>query len=897
MTRSRVLITNILILIIYILSFTTVFGQNTDNEKQQYPYQDSLLSIQERVNDLLSRMSLEEKIRQMDMYNAVSFTKNKSFLKEKADSLFGELGAGSMHVRGFQSNTVQLCNETQKYVIEHSRWGIPILFIEEALHGAFTSGSTVFPVPLALASTWNPDLVESAGQVIATESRAHGVAMGLGPVLGIAREPRWGRVEETYGEDPFLVGEMGLAMVKGLQGSDLTSNRSIIAEPKHFAVHSQPEAGANCMAVFTDKREARSSFLVPFEKAFRKGKARAVMSAYSEWNGIPCTANEWLLTDLLRDEWGFKGFVLSDLGAINQLHTTHHIADSPKDAIRQAVTAGVDMQFYDFSNELFQNSLIELVNGQKLPITTIDRAVSEILRLKFELGLFERPYSDANLALQRNHTKIHQMVALQTAHEAICLLKNDKQLLPLKKNIKKIAVLGPNSNDKSLTGGYSRPNAEVMTVLEGIKKIAGPEISILHENAIPVVMKGVAVSAEFLWLPDLSEQGLHGEYFNNPELSGEPALIRIDKQVDFNWGAEAPAKNLNKDAYTIRWTGYLIPPEDFTGWFGTSSDDGSRLYIDDKLVVDSWSNGTVISKHQMPFKANQKYKIKLEYREDAWDAKVSLRWDYKAYKIEKAKQLAEKSDLAIVVLGENEAIVGENRDRTSLDLYGSQLKFVQEIHETGTPVVVVLINGRPISTPWISENIPAVIEAWFPGEQGGLAIADVLFGEYNPAGRLPITIPRSVGQSPIYYNQKAWMHHRNVDETDKPLYHFGHGLSYSEFEYNNLKLSSSELKANDLLKISLDVKNTGHFDGDEVVQLYVNDLVSSVTTPNIELKAFKRIRIKSGQTVPVYLNIKIADLALWNKDMKQVVEPGKFKIMIGSSSKDIRLNTEILIVE
>ena len=884
----------ILGLIFSIMVYGQVYGMD---DVTHYPYQDSSLAVDQRVEDLLGRMSLAEKVRQMDMVNADLFAQGESFLPEKIEALLGSLGAGSMHVRGFQADTVKLCNAAQQYVVEHSRWGIPVLFLEEALHGAYTKDSTLFPIPLGLASTWNPDLVESVGRVIATESRAHGIAMGLGPVLGLAREPRWGRVEETYGEDPYLVGEIGLAMIRGWQGADLTSDRSILAEPKHFAVHSQPLAGANCMPVFTGEREARSSFLVPFEKAFRQGQARAAMSAYSEWNGVPCTGNPWLLTDLLRDEWGFKGFVLSDLGAISQLQTQHYIADSPKDAMRQAVAAGVDMQFYDFDNDVYQNTLIELVEEGQLPLDAIDRAVGDILRVKFELGLFERPYVDEALAPQRNHCQAHQEIALRAAQESICLLKNKDKLLPLRKDIKTIAVLGPNADDKSLTGGYAREHGEVMTVVEGLKRTVGADVKILHEAGIPIVMKGVAVPSEYLWLPDLSGPGLKGEYFDNPDLSGEPVLTRQDASINFHWGESAPVQELGKDQFSIRWTGTLIPKEDFAGWLGISSDDGSRLSIDDHWVVDHWAGSTLISQHAMTFKANQKYKITLEYRDTGWDAHVSLRWDYQAYGIEKAKELAAQADVAVVVVGENSSIVGENKDRASLDLYGEQLPFVQEIHSTGTPVVVILLNGRPISIPWMAEKVSAIVEAWFPGEAGGLALAQVLLGKVNPAGRLPMTIPYSVGQCPIYYNQKAWFHRRNVDHTDQPLYPFGHGLSYSTFDYGHLELSATELSANDELVVSFDVTNQGPLDGDEIVQLYVNDVISSVTTPHIELKAFKRVHIKSGQATSVRLKLSMSELALWTRDMKRVVEPGKFEIMIGRSSQDIRLRTTIVVLE
>ena len=380
---------------------------------------------------------------------------------------------------------------------------------------------------------------------------------------------------------------------------------------------------------------------------------------------------------------------------------------------------GVNMQFYDFPNSEYQNNLIQLVNENQLSISNIDSAVAAILRIKFELGLFENPYTNPKLALERNNTDTHKEIALRAAEEAICLLKNDNDILPLNKNIKTIAVIGPNADDNSLAGGYSREDAKVMTVLEGVKKIAGPDVTVLHETAIPIVMKGMAVPSEYLWLPDLSAHGLKGEYFNNQELTGEAVLEKNDEQIDFAWGSQAPALKINKDNFSVRWTGYLIPEEDFSGWLGISCDDGGRLFIDDKMVIEKKPDGTIISTSQIQFKAGKKYKIKLEYNEDMWDASVSLRWNYKAYQIDKAVELAQKSDVAIVVLGENNSIVGENKDRTSLDLYGGQLELLQKIYRTGTPVVVVLLNGRPISIPWIAENIPAVVEAWFPGEMGG----------------------------------------------------------------------------------------------------------------------------------------------------------------------------------
>ncbi len=868
----------VLFLSVIVFTFSEVKAQQV-----KYPFQNSELSVEKRVEDLLNRMSLEEKVRQMDMYRGRDFLNEGNFSRKKTKNIIGKLGLGAIH--DLYPESTKLINDIQKYVIKENRWGIPAILMEEMLHGYLGTGSTAFPMNIGLGATWDPDLMKKIGKVIGTEARIHGVHFGLGPVLGIGREPRWGRVAETFGEDTYLAGEIGLGMILGMQGDTLASNTSIIAEPKHFAVHSIPEGGGNSSPILVGERTAREDFLPVFEKAFKKGGALGTMVAYTELDGIPSAVNKWLLTDVLRKEWGFKGITISDLGAIKYVQTTHFVTDSPKESIRQSVAAGVDMQFYDFTNEFWQATIIELVKENKLSIDAINRAAAGVLRLKFILGLFENPYVNENLIVKKFHSKEHQEIALEAGRKSIVLLKN-KNILPLKKDIKTIAVIGPNA-DASRLGGYSVRNKKAITILEGIKEVVSSGVNVLYEEGVPLIVKGQVIPSTFLFTSDEKNNGLKGEYFNNMELEGDPVLTRIDKQLEFDW-PWSPGNGVNDDRFSIRWTGFIKSQESFEGWIGLSSDDGIRMWIGDKLVIDNWNKGaTNIVTIPIDVEANKKYKIRIEMWEGGWGARAHLRWNFKKVNLKPAVELAKRSDIAIVILGESRELVEENRDVATLDLHGKQLELIKAIHKTGTPVVCVLLNGRPLSINWINENIPAIVEGWFPGEAGGRAIADVLFGNYNPAGRLPITFPKSVGQLPIYYNQKPSAIHKYVSESETPLYPFGFGLSYTKFVYSNLKVSNYKNKIGEVVKVSVDVKNIGGFDGEEVVQLYINDIYSSVTTPKKSLKGFKRILIKKGETKTVTFEVTSDELAIWNRKMKRVVESGEFEVMIGGSSVDL----------
>ncbi|MGH9764245.1 MAG: glycoside hydrolase family 3 C-terminal domain-containing protein, partial [Blastocatellia bacterium] len=546
---------------------------------------------------------------------------------------------------------------------------------------------------------------------------------------------------------------------------------------------------------------------------------------------------------------------------------------------------GVDMQFYDFPNDFFQKTVISLVDEGKLTSAQIDRAAGGVLRLKFMLGLFDNPYVDPNLLAERFHSKANQEVSLEAALKSICLLKNERSVLPLKRDVKTIAVIGPNA-DKSRLGGYSVRNRKAVTVLEGIRETAGPGVNVLYDEGVPLISKGQVIPSSCFLTPDRKQSGLKGEYFNNRRLDGSPALTRIDPELGFTW-PDSPGPGVGADNFSARWTGYLKPDKSFKGWIGISSDDGMRVWIDDRLVIDNWRKGaTAIETAPMEFKTGSEYRLKIEMWEGGGEARAELRWNAVEDDMSRAIAIARKADVAIVVLGESEELVEENRDVATLDLYGKQTDLIKAVYETGTPVVCVLLNGRPLSFNWIAENVPAILECWFPGELGGQAVAKVLFGDYNPAGRLPITFPKSVGQLPFYYSQKPSTLHRYVGESDRPLYPFGYGLSYSTFAYSNLRVSP-ESNADGRVEVSVDVTNTGERPGEEVVQLYVRDLYSSVTTPVKALKGFQRIMLNKGETRRVAFLLTAADLSLWNREMKRVVEPGEFEAMAGGNSEDL----------
>ncbi len=752
-------------------------------------YKNASLPVDERVKDLLGRMTLEEKVAQMESTwqnrgysmpeSAYFFTTDGNLETAKAKAILknglgefsrpSEAVAGANHHPATPEAMANLTNQVQKLMLEDTRLGIPLIFHEECLHGLAATGGTSYPQAIGLASTWDPALLQKIFAATALEVRTRGVQECLMPVIDLARDPRWGRTEETYGEDPYLVSRMGVAAVQGLQGEGQSIDGDhVLATLKHFAVHSQPEGGTNVGPAPYAERTIRESFFVPFEVAIHEANARTVMPSYNELDGIPNHSNVWLLRDVLRKEWGFDGLVVSDYFAIDEMISRHHIAANCADAAKFAILAGVDIEL-PFTH--CYSELPALVKSGQVPEALIDQAVARMLRAKFELGLFDHPYVDPKRAAEVSNTKADQQLALEAAHETITLLKNQNNLLPLDAGkFKRIAVIGPNAADVHL-GGYSGQPGRGVSILQGIKDKVGGKAEVLYAEGCRITESK----------PD--------------------------------WNADK-----------------VVP---------------SDPKLDEKRIAE-------------------------------------------------AVAVMQKADIGIVVVGENEQTVreawGENHlgDRDDLNLLGRQDELVKQLLTTGKPVVVVLIHGRPNSINSIAANAPAILDGWYLGQEGGSALADVLFGDYNPAGRLPITVPRSVGQLPDYYYSKPTAKRGYLFADKSPLFPFGFGLSYTTFRYANVQVAPASIPPTGSVTVQVDVTNTGKRTGDEVVQLYVRDEVSSVTRPVKELRGFERISLKPGETRKVTFTLGPAALQFYNRDMKRVVEPGKFTVMVGPNSADLQ---------
>jgi beta-glucosidase len=752
-------------------------------------YRDAHAPVEQRVADLLSRMTLEEKIAQLEgTWQNPTFATDPSqrivdekgaFIPEHAAVLLknglGEMSRPS-EKRG-PRQMAELTNSIQKWLKENTRLGVPILFHEECLHGHAAPKGTSYPQAIALASTWDPTLVHDIFGSVAAEVRARGAQECLAPVLDLARDPRWGRTEETYGEDPYLVSRIGVAAIEGYQGASPFLDKShVFASAKHFAVHGQPEGGTNAAPGNYSERVIREYFLRPFEAAVREAHVQAVMPSYNEIDGIPAHSNTHLLTGILRQEWGFEGVVVSDYFGIDELRKLHHVVANKEDAAKMALAAGVDVEL-PFADAY--NSLATQVKAGRIAEASVDRSVARILRVKFLAGLFDDPYVDPAFAEQITNSAEHRQLAIKAAHEAIILLKNQNNLLPLAKGkYKRIAVIGPNAAEVHL-GGYSDNPGRGVSVLQGIKDKVGSSGEVLYSLGCKIT------------------------------------------ETEPDWNA-------------------------------------------DKVVL-----------------GDQALNVK---------------------RIQEAVKTTQNADIAILVLGENEQTsreawaVEHPGDRDNLDLLGNQDDLVKAIVATGKPVVVFLLHGRPNSINYIAENVPAILDGWYLGQETGTAVADVLFGDYNPGGKLSITVPRSTGQLPDYYYQKPSAKREYLGSTTKPLYPFGWGLSYSNFQFANLRLSPSTIGPQGKTMISVDVTNVGKLRGDEVVQLYIRDEVSSVTRPVKELRGFRRTSLNPGETKTVELPLGPDELSFLNREMKRVVEPGTFKIMVGGNSDQL-IEINLTVVE
>ena len=762
-------------------------------QAQQFPYKNSTLPTEKRVNDLLGRMTVEEKVGQLskllgwDMYSkngkqvTISDKLRKAVKEQHIGLLWATLRADPWTQKTLLNglNPVEAARATnaiQRYMVDSTRLGIPLLLSEEAPHGHMAIGATVFPTAIGQASTWNPRLIQDMASTIAMETYAVGGKNGYGPVLDLARDPRWSRTEETYGEDPYLIGQMGSAMIRGFQGEKLGERDKIIGTLKHFVAYAAPDGGHNGESVSFGERSLRQYFLPPFERAVKSG-AGSVMTAYNSIDGIPCSANPWLLKDILRKDWGFSGFVVSDLLSISGLNGGHATAATAEEAASQSIHAGLDV---DLSGTGYGPNLLKAVQQGLVEPAVLDTAVARVLRMKFNLGLFDRPYVDEKLVAQKVATVQNKMVARQVARESIVLLKNDQHILPLSKSLKRIAVIGPNAdNTYNQLGDYTAPQAEgkVQTLLTGIR-------AAVDKNTKIDYVKGCAIR-------DTSNSDI-------------AAAVAAAKQAD---------------------AVVLVLGGSSARDFKTSYQATGAANVDPNTVSDMES--------------------------------------------------------------------GEGFDRVSLDMMGDQIKLLKAVQATGKPVILVTIMGRQLNLNWAAEHVPAIVNAWYPGQEGGLAIADVLFGDYNPAGRLPISVPRSVGQLPVHYNHTKPKHHDYVEMSAKPLYAFGYGLSYSSFDYSNLQVNLKESGDDFLCTVSFDVANMSKLAGDEVAQLYVVDEVSSVVTPVMQLKRFERKSIAAGKTASYSFQLSKEDLKLWNAGNAWKTEKGKFKFLVGASSDDIRLKGEM----
>ncbi len=840
-------------------------------------YRDARLTVDERVADLLGRMTIEEKLGQLRCGD------DMGKLDEYADGGFGALACV---LRGYgPKEAAERAATIKKLFIERSRLGIPVLIHDEGLHGLVGRGATSFPQAIGLAAAWDVDLETRVARAIAREARTRGIRQLLSPVVNIARDARWGRVEETFGEDTFLTSRLGAAFCRALQ------DEGVIATPKHL-IANVGDGGRDSNSVDLNKRILNEVYFPPFEACIKEGGALSVMSAYNSIDGRPCSSNRDLLTGTLRGDWGFKGFVVSDYGSVGGIRDLHKAAGTWGEAGKQAIEAGLDMELP--TGYVFGAPLLEMVKGGKVPMSVVDEAVKRVLYAKFSMGLFEEAATDPEEAERVNDSAEHRALALEAARKAIVLLKNDGGCLPLRKDLGTIAVLGPVSDEARL-GGYSGSGMRTVSILEGIKRIVSPSTRVLWAKGCDIDISSFPAVPAALLIPSGGKPGQHGlkgEYFDNRDLSGRPVIERVDDRIGFDWGSGSPDPRLDPDRFSVRWTGKLVPGKSGPGRFSVTSDDGARLWIDGKLLIDRWiDRGPVTDVVSLDLEAGRAYDIRLEYYEAGGGALVSLGWDGGRgveSGITAAARLASKADVAVIVCG---VVEGEGRDRAVLDLPGGQEELIKRTAATGVPVVVVLVNGGAVTMGGWIEKAAGVVEAWYPGEEGGNAVADVLFGDFNPSGRLPVTFPLSVGQVPLYYNYKpTGRGYDYVETSGKPLFPFGHGLSYTTFAYSGLTVSQSAPPSGEMSStVSFKLRNTGQVAGDEVVEFYIHRYLPGFVTPVRELAGFKHVALAPGEEKTVTFELRTGDLYVFGPDTRCIISPAGVEIEIGGSSGDIRL--------
>jgi len=847
----------------------------SNHENTSLPiYNDTSHSTESRAADLVSRMTLEEKVSQM-VYTAPAI--------ERLD------------------------------IAKHNWWN-------EGLHGLGRAGSaTVYPQAIGLAATWNDGLIHEMATAISDEARAkHHEANRRGmqemytgltywsPNVNIFRDPRWGRGQETYGEDPYLSARMGVAFVKGLQGDD-PDYLKLVATPKHYAVHSGPEVLRHEFDARINEKDMREFYLFAFEATIKEAKAASIMGAYNRTNGEPCCASPTLLEKILRQEWGFDGYVVSDCEAIRDIFANHKVVATAEEAAAMAVENGCELN----CGQVY-GALLEAVEQGLIAETTIDQAVTRLFTARFRLGMFDPtervPY--AAIPIEVLNSAQHQELALQVARESIVLLKNEGDLLPLSKEIDSIAVIGPNADDMQiLLGNYHGTPVTAVTPLEGIRRKVSPETTLYHAQGCALadgmpLMQPIPAAHLRPANSLANETGLTGRYFDNVLFTGEAKMERVDSQINFAWKDSSPLSGQWGETFSVQWDGYLVPPVSGTYYLGGYGFSEYLLSLDDEMLVyNKQPHHPILQSKAVELEAGRLYRLRLKYINEGLDPQMQLLWsvpdvDYES----QALEVAQKADVIVMVMGLSPQLEGEEMpiqidgfaggDRTDIKLPATQERLIQKIHALGKPIALVLNNGSALAVNWAQEHVPAIVEAWYPGQAGGSAIADVLFGDYNPGGRLPLTFYQSVEDLPPFDDYELSGHTYRYFE-GQSLYPFGHGLSYTSFRIHNLRLSQNKFRADETIRISIKVTNTGDQDGDEVVQFYTRNETVSGTHPLKELKGYQRLHVRSGETRTVTFDLAISQLATIGEDMRWVVEPGRVQLMVGDSSANLTLTTSI----
>lgn len=868
-------------------------------------YRDAALPVEERVADLLGRMTLEEKAAQMDMIRGVelatkvheahfcSVDPESDFQWDRVRESLGNRGMGFVHD---VYSAPWVLNKLQRYLVEETRLGIPCIFTGEALHGISYPGATIFPMPIALGATFDPEVTEAVGAGIAAETRCLGIHEILAPNLDVAREPRWGRVEETFGEDTYLSSRMAYAIVTGEQGEDISRPDKVVCEPKHYCVHGMAEGGTNCSPARAGVREVETAYLPVFEAGIRGAGAYNAMAAYNCIDGEAVIASRHYLREVLKERFGLKGYVRADFGAVRRLRDTHHMTREDKDSIAMAINAGLDVQGFDFPNAFWENSICELVREGRIPLAVVDEAVARVLRVKFELGLFEHPYADEERYGRTLRCAAHQEVSLRAAREALVLLHNDG-VLPLGNRYRSIALLGPSSGTQrygsysSVPYGYTLPS-----LYQELRAALDPGVELRQCD-------GCGISDDDVTLMPASwfEDGVRLEYFANDRFQGEPVGTDRANQINFNWILAKPHRDLNFTGYSVRMSGAFtahprdfVPEDAFDGRLIFTAQDSVRVYVDGRLLIDSFGE----HKQRVPgcdfrFVDGERHAFVIEFVCDVSGNSLTLSLDYRGEMMERAVELARQSEAVVLVCGDDKVTSGEGMDRCDLRLYGKQRELVERVCALGKPTVLVLENGKPVDLSWEAEHCNAILTAWFGGERGALAISDALLGRYSPGGRLPISFPRSVGHLPCYYTMLPGGSDRYLEGPREALFPFGHGLSYCRFRYGELRVE--KLAEPYSFAVAVEVENLGEMTADEVVQLYVTDLESSVVTPERTLQGFRRITLAPGEKREVRFRLGQEAFRLMDVRYRWVVEPGAFRIAVGASSQDIRAEREIMI--